>query len=82
MEEIPGMAWPLKFARRVRAVEGRSSAGARLVLQQYVNNEQYFEELIGLLEHLPGRIFQEDVINTLAYIKLSSRKVVENNTAR
>ena len=73
------MAWPLKFARRVRAVEGRSSAGPRVVLQQYANDENYFEELIELLEHLPGRIFQEDVINTLAYIKLSSRKAAEHN---
>ena len=71
------MAWPLRFARRVRAVEGRSCTGARVVLQHYAHNEGCFTELIEFLEHMPGRIFEADVINALAHIKLSRRSSPE-----
>lgn len=61
------------FDAQVRKVENRATAGALLLLRGK-STHPYYCELIDALGRIPGRIFQEDVINTLAHIVMQRKR--------
>jgi hypothetical protein len=58
---------PSTLENQTSKISHRSSAGARQVLHRYVHHQR-FSELIDLLENMPGRLYQSDIINAFASI--------------
>lgn len=65
---------------QIRKIGHRSSSGAQKVLLHYVHHQK-FPELIDLLENMPGRIYQSDVINAFASILVKERSKPNGNGA-
>jgi hypothetical protein len=70
---------PSKLENQTSKISHRSSAGAQRVLHHY-GRHQRFPELIDLLENMPGRIYQSDIINAFASILVTKPSDSQRDT--